>query len=140
MDLTPYFIFQNTIRFMAMDDVEFFIDKAKRFFETALYNYKREEYDIALFNIEQACQLLVKAKLLEVSGEFPKTHNLIFLLRELGKYHKKKEIERFLKENITGLSRLVDIYITSRYMVREFYKEDVDLAINLFKKLEKSLR
>jgi len=81
-----------------------------------------------------------KGKLLEVSGEFPKTHNLIFLLRELGKYHKKKEIERFLKENITGLSRLVDIYITSRYMVREFYKEDVDLAINLFKKLEKSLR
>jgi len=61
MDLTPYFIFQNTIRFMAMDDVEFFIDKAKRFFETALYNYRREEYDIALFNIEQACQLLVKA-------------------------------------------------------------------------------
>lgn|GEM_PF-2329532 len=46
---------------MAMDDVEFFIDKAKRFFETTLYNYRREEYDIALFNIEQACQLLVKA-------------------------------------------------------------------------------
>ena len=124
---------------MATEEVKFFIDKANKFFDTALYNYNKGNYDLALFNIEQACQLYIKAKLLELSGEFPKTHDLIFLLRELGKYKKEEEIERFIKENLTNLSRLVDLYITSRYMVREFYKEDCDLAIDLFKKLKELL-
>jgi len=82
---------------MAVEEVKFFIDKANKFFDTALYNYNKGNYDLALFNIEQACQLYIKAKLLELSGEFPKTHDLIFLLRELGKYKKEEEIERFIK-------------------------------------------
>jgi len=57
-------------------------------------------------------------------GEFPRTHSLVTLLRELSKVFKEEEVERSRKENIGMLTKLSD-YITSRYYTREFYEEEV---------------
>ena len=61
---------------MSEQEIKVFQEKADAFLDTALYNFKKKRYDLAAFHIEQAVQLYVKTKLLEVAGEFPRTHNL----------------------------------------------------------------
>jgi len=67
----------------------------------------------------------IKTKLLELLGEFPRTHSLVTLLRELSRVFKEEEVEKFVKENIGMLTKLSDVYITSRYYTREFYEDEV---------------
>ena len=110
---------------MRGEEVGKFKEKADAFLDTAIYNCKKGRYDLAAFNIEQAVQLYIKTKLLELLGEFPRTHSLVTLLRELSRVFKEEEIERFRKENIGMLTKLSDVYITSRYYTREFYEEEV---------------
>lgn len=107
------------------EEVRRFKEKADAFLDTAIYNFEKGRYDLAAFNIEQAIQLYIKTKLLELLGEFPRTHSLVTLLRELSKVFKEEEVERFRKENIGMLTKLSDVYITSRYYTREFYEEEV---------------
>jgi len=110
---------------MRGEEVGKFKEKADAFLDTAIYNFEKGRYDLAAFNIEQAVQLYIKTKLLELLGEFPRTHSLVTLLRELSKVFKEEEVERFRKENIGMLTKLSDVYITSRYYTREFYEEEV---------------
>ena len=70
------------------------------------------------FHVEQAMKLLIKAKLLEIVSDFPKTHSI-------------KKIDKFIKENKVKLAILVDAYITSRYFIREFHKEGAREDLNL---------
>ena len=110
---------------MREEEVRRFKDRADAFLDTAIYNFEKGRYDLAAFNIEQAIQLYIKTKLLELLGEFPRTHSLVALLRELSRVFKGEEVERFRKENIGMLTKLSDVYITSRYYTREFYKDEV---------------
>ena len=66
-------------------------------FLTRQYTTLRRRYKLAAFNIEQAVQLYIKAKLLELLGEFPRTHSLVMLLRGLSKVFRKEGVERFVK-------------------------------------------
>ena len=52
---------------------------------------------------------------------------------------KKDEIERFRKENIGILTKLSDIYVTSRYYLREFYKEEVEELLIFVKEVRRLL-
>ena len=110
---------------MREEEVRRFKDRADAFLDTAIYNFEKGRYDLAAFNIEQAVQLYIKTKLLELLGEFPRTHSLVALLRELSRVFKEEEVERFVKENIGMLTKLSDVYITSRYYTREFYEDEV---------------
>ncbi len=124
-----------------MKEYEFLIRRAFRFESDAKSDYEKGFYDLALFHIEQAAQLLIKAKLFELLGEYPKTHDLIFLLEELKKVWKEKEneIEEFIKKNKVNLSRLIDIYITARYHARDFYAEEVEEMLKLLENLKRIL-
>jgi len=110
---------------MREEEVRRFKERADAFLDTAVYNFEKGRYDLAAFNIEQAVQLYVRTKLLELLGEFPRAHSLVTLLRELSRVFKEEEVERFVKENIGMLTKLSDVYITSRYYTREFYEEEV---------------
>ena len=116
-----------------------FKEKADAFLDTAIYNFEKGRYDLAAFNIEQAIQLYIKTKLLELLGEFPRTHSLVTLLRELSRVFKEEEVERFRKENIGILTKLSDVYITSRYYTREFYEEEVKELIEFAYKVRRLL-
>ena len=124
---------------MREEEVRRFKDRADAFLDTAIYNFEKGRYDLAAFNIEQAVQLYVKTKLLELLGEFPRTHSLVTLLRELSKVFKEEEVERFVKENIGMLTKLSDVYITSRYYTREFYKDEVKELIEFAYKVRRLL-
>ncbi|UYZ40650.1 MAG: HEPN domain-containing protein [Candidatus Methanospirare jalkutatii] len=124
---------------MRGEEVGKFKEKANAFLDTAIYNFEKGRYDLAAFNIEQAVQLYIKTKLLELLGEFPRTHSLVALLRELSRVFKEEEVERFRKENIGMLTKLSDVYITSRYYTREFYEEEVKELIEFAYKVRRLL-
>lgn len=124
---------------MRKAEVEKFVEKAKGFEDMAKFNFEKKRYDLAIFCLEQASQIYIKAKLLELIGEFPRTHDLVELLKELSVVYKTKEIEKFVDENISSLTKLVDAYIASLYYTRKFYKEEVEESFSLLSKLKELL-
>ena len=87
-------------------EIEILLKRAEGFVKDALEDLKRDDYDLAMFHIEQACQLIVKAKLLDLTGYFEKTHSLRKLLGDLSSVLKKEEIEKFVNENWNTLRNL----------------------------------
>jgi len=121
------------------EEIRVLLRRAESFIKDSLEDLKREDFDLAMFHIEQACQLLIKAKLLELTGYFEKTHSLRRLLIDLSKIFKGKELEDFIKGNWQMLRNLEYAYITSRYLPEEFKKEEVEQALQFYEKLKKLL-
>jgi len=77
-----------------------------------------------MFNLEQAAQLLIKAKLLDIKGYYEKTHSLRKLLLELREVWRKKEItkSKFIEENKKQLREIMEL-VMERIKVFENYLE-----------------
>ncbi|MEM2896982.1 MAG: HEPN domain-containing protein [Candidatus Bathyarchaeia archaeon] len=61
---------------MRGEEIERLLKRSGEFNDAAEFHYSRKSFDLAAFNLEQALQLFLKAKLLEKGIEFPKTHTL----------------------------------------------------------------
>ena len=120
-------------------DVEILLRRAESFIKDALEDLKRGDYDLAMFHIEQASQLVVKAKLLDLTGYFEKTHSLRKLIRDLSMVIKSKDLENFVEMNWNVLRNLEFAYIASRYLPEEFREEEVKEALKLYSKLKEML-
>ena len=83
------------------------------------------DYDIAAFMAEQPLQLYAKSMLLEFAGEIPRIHALRQLLNSLKTVvDRAEQIDQFVAKNRSLLIRLEDTYINSRYVPREYDKEE----------------
>ncbi|MEM0202704.1 MAG: HEPN domain-containing protein [Archaeoglobaceae archaeon] len=111
------------------EEIELYLRRAKKFEENARFNFERKDYDLAMFHIEQAMQLLIKAKLLNEKGYFERTHSLRRLLSEL----KYEGVAEFLEKYKRVLRDLERAYVSSRYYFEEFFEEEV---VEAFKALE----
>ncbi len=120
-------------------ELEILLKRANSFILDALEDLKRGDYDLAMFHIEQACQLIVKAKLLDLTGYFEKTHSLRRLLKDLSSVFKQEELEKFINENWNILRNLEFSYIASRYLPEEFRKEEVEEALKMYNRLREIL-
>lgn len=116
------------------EEAELLRKRAKVFLETSKYLVEKGDYDVAAFNAEQAAQLYLKSTLLEIIGDYPRTHSVIFLLKELERTG-LEEVSKFIKENKNGLHILEDSYLTSRYFYKSFDKEDAEYLISLAEKV-----
>ena len=121
------------------ENIRILLKRAESFIKDALENLKRGDYDLAMFHVEQACQLIIKAKLLDLTGYFERTHSLRRLLKDLSTIFKQEELEKFIDENWTILRNLEYAYIASRYLPEEFKKDEVDMALRFYKKLKNLL-
>ncbi len=121
------------------EEIRILLKRAESFIKDALEDLKREDYDLAMFHVEQACQLIIKAKLMDLTGYFEKTHSLRRLLKDLSTIFKQEELEKFIDENWTILRNLEYAYIASRYLPEEFKKDEVDTALRFYKKLKNLL-
>jgi HEPN domain-containing protein len=110
--------------------------RAMVFLETSKYLTGKGDYDVAAFNAEQAAQLYLKYTLLEIVGDYPRTHSIIFLLKELERTG-FTGVSQFIKENKNGLHTLEDSYLTSRYFYKSFDKDDAEYLISLAEKVVK---
>jgi HEPN domain-containing protein len=118
------------------EEIRFYIERAEKFKRNAKFNFENGDYDLAMFHIEQAMQLLIKAKLLDLKGYFERTHSLRKLLSEIKEI---EGVEEFLANYRTVLRNLERAYITSRYYFEEFFEEEVEEAFEALEKLKEIL-
>ncbi|MEZ0346098.1 MAG: HEPN domain-containing protein [Infirmifilum sp.] len=115
---------------MSFEEAEVIRERAEAFLRNAEDLLERGVYDLAAFNIEQYCQLMLKYKLLVKTGTYPRTHSIVRLVRELAKI--SKSVERLL-EDIIMLTKIEDAYIGSRYLPRRYEREEVEAMLRFVK-------
>jgi len=115
-----------------LEEVEFLRDRALRMLDAAKDHIKKGYYDLAAFMAEQAAQLFTKTKILEDTGEMPRTHvirRLFAILIDL--YPQMKEvIENFVREKRSLFIRLEEAYLATRYFFRKYDKEEAEDLIS----------
>ena len=119
--------------------IKVFLRRARVFENDARNNFKNGDFDIAMFHLEQAAQLMVKAKLLDLKGSFQRTHSLRRLLSELSDLTGSDELKRFINMNKRILRDLERAYISSRYIYDEFFEEEVKEAFRVVNELRRIL-
>ena len=118
------------------------LKRSRDFLETAEYQINRGFHALAVFSLEQALQLFLKAKLLAEGADYPRIHSVRTLLRMLSKLvpkNKKSTIETILENYLLELGLLEDAYITSRYAMREFTKQETEKLIKAVKEIMKNV-
>jgi Uncharacterized conserved protein related to C-terminal domain of eukaryotic chaperone, SACSIN len=115
---------------VSFEEAELLRLRAEAFLRNAERLYAEGEYDLAAFNVEQYCQLMLKYKLLIKTGTYPRTHSLIRLVKELAKIARGAEK---LLEDILILTKIEDAYIGSRYLPRRYEREEVEAMLRFVK-------
>jgi len=96
------------------------ISRAKHFFNISNYDVSLGRHDIALFHLEQAVQLALKAYLLKVFGDFPKTHSI----KDLIDLSENECLKRLADELWFVIDILEDAYIAARYFFRRYDEKE----------------
>ncbi len=124
------------------EEKEHLLKRSKNFLETAEYQISKGFYDLAAFSLEQALQLFLKAKILAEGVDYPRTHSvrvLLEILSDLVSENKKTGVKEILDKYLLELSVLEDAYITSRYIMREFTKQEVEKLAKSVKEIMKDV-
>lgn len=117
---------------MSLEEARVLEERAKAFLRNAERLLEEGVYDLAAFNIEQYCQLILKYKLLVKTGTYPRTHSIIRLIRELSKIDEKAS--RLLRDVIM-VTKIEDAYIGSRYLPRRYEREEVEAMLKYVKEV-----
>ena len=105
-------------------EIEFLKTRAKEFFERAKEDFEKQRFNLAVLDIEQAVQLWIKHLIFIKARDFPKTHYFDVLLKELSRVYNNKKIEEFYKNHILEFKILEEAYITTRYLPKDFNKDE----------------
>lgn len=92
------------------------VERARHFYRVSEYDVSAGRYDIALFHLEQAVQLALKAYLLASVGDFPRIHSL----RDLVELVDNDCLRRVADEKWYVVDILEDAYVGARYLVRRY--------------------
>ncbi len=112
--------------------------RAERFLVDAEADLESGEYDIALFHVEQAVQLFLKARILSFGVEFPKTHEISTLVKIAGELG-VRGLGKLVRENRDTVELLDHAYISSRYLPISFSKKDVEKALEFARRIRDAL-
>jgi HEPN domain-containing protein len=110
---------------VSFEEVELLRSRAESFLRNALRLIEEGEADIAVFSLEQYCQLILKYKLLVYTGSYPRTHSIRLLIRELGKVDSRVLVLVSDVRNLHYVARLEEAYISSRYLPYKYTIEEV---------------
>ncbi len=119
--------------------MELLKQRAEMFLENARRLIADGVYDIAAFNIEQYCQLILKYKLLVKTGTYPRTHSLTRLVSELSKLSVPFNVLLEKEEYLLMLTKIEDAYIASRYLPRRYSKIEVEAMLRYVTEVVKPL-
>ena len=125
-----------------MDEAEYLLERSKQFLETAKYQIEKGFFSLAVFSLEQALQLSLKSKMLASGVDYPRTHSvrtLLEILSDLASEEEKATVKQILDSYLLELGMLEDAYITSRYVRREFRKEEAEVLMKAVKEVMKNV-
>jgi len=122
-----------------IEEYECLLERSRRFYETALMQVERGFYDLACFSLEQSLQLYLKASLLRLGLDFPRTHSVRRLLELMHEVTGDNRVLELLSRFSVELGALEDAYITSRHVARSYTADEasrsrkvVDEVIRVF--------
>lgn len=116
---------------MSYREVSLLRDRSLRMLSSARRSLVDGDYDIAAFMADQAVQLYLKSVILELTGEVPRVHSVRQLMRVLKDLLGKPNlVDDFVRENRSLLIRLEEAYISSRYMPREYGRDEAEELVN----------
>jgi HEPN domain-containing protein len=114
---------------LSFEEAEVLRERAEAFLENAKHLIKRGSNDLAAFNLEQHCQLLVKYKLLTKTGTYSRTHSLIRLAAELAKLEPQIKTLVDREDDMLLLTKLEDAYIGAKYLPRRYGGHEVEAML-----------
>lgn len=82
-------------------------------------------YDLAVFSLEQYCQLILKYKLLVKTGTYPRMHSLTTLVDILSRIEPSIRVLLEKEDYLIMLTKLEDAYIGARYLPRRYTEIEV---------------
>ncbi|NJE10812.1 HEPN domain-containing protein [Thermococcus sp. MAR1] len=110
---------------MHYEEVETLLRRSEDYLELANEAFEREKYDTAVFLVEQALQLYLKAVIIKYSDVRLRTHSIRELLKGVGDALEAEDrIVEFIRQNRGLLRELEDAYTKARYEPRIYYRED----------------
>ncbi len=113
------------------EEIKIIRDRSLRMLRAARYHLRLGDYDLAAFMAEQAAQLFIKYRILELTGEIPRSHTIRELLGILGSIvSNEKEVREFIRKKRSLIIRLEDAYIASRYLFRKYEKEESEELVD----------
>ena len=114
---------------MSFDEAEIIRKRAESFLANAEHLLRAGEWDLAIFSLEQYCQLILKYKVLVKLGSYPRTHSLRRLIRALGGASTKLEALVDNEETLHYIARLEEAYIAARYLPYSYEEKE---AVSLY--------
>jgi len=125
-----------------IQEVELIKKRSKIMLKEARGESSKGHYDLAVFLAEQAVQLYLKAVILSKTGTMSRTHTIRDLMGALRIIypHKTKEIDNFVKQNRSLFIRLEETYISSRYLFREYTKDEAEELVKFAEEVIKFVR
>jgi HEPN domain-containing protein len=109
-----------------LEEYEALLRRSDGFLETALMQARAGMYDLAVFSLEQSLQLFLKATLLRVGSDYPRTHSVRRLLELLTEVTGRSELRELASRYSVELGALEDAYISSRYIPRIYTKDEFE--------------
>ena len=109
-----------------LEEYEALLKRSDGFLETALMQARAGMYDLAVFSLEQSLQLFLKATLLRVGADYPRTHSIRRLLELLTEVTGRSELRELASRHSVELGALEDAYISSRYIPRIYIKDEFE--------------
>lgn len=114
-----------------IDEVKLLRKRARAFLARAIDSLNSGDYDVASFLSEQAVQLHLKSILLERLGDYPRTHSISNLISIIRRISNCELLIRFLEDSRMEVRLMEDAYISSRYLVKEFTKEEAEILTSI---------
>ncbi|QOJ79136.1 HEPN domain-containing protein [Infirmifilum lucidum] len=111
-----------------LDEVRLLRKRARSFLNRAVDSFNAGDYDLSVFLSEQAVHLHVKSLLLERLGDYPRTHSMS-LLAALLERAGLEDLASLLREKWREARLLEDAYIASRYLPREYSREEAEALL-----------
>ncbi|RLG39479.1 MAG: DNA-binding protein [Thermoproteota archaeon] len=121
-----------------MPEYEFLRKNADSFYRNAKQLLEQGEYNLAAFNLEQAMQLMLKYLLASRLGEFPRTHSLRRLFREIKDLCPR--LWEFYEDNASVVGNVESAYIASRYYPVDFQEVEVREMLSAYEEFLEVLR
>jgi HEPN domain-containing protein len=125
---------------VSFEEAKLLRERAEAFLRNAQRLLEEGEAGIAVFDLEEYCQLILKYKLLVYTGTYPRSHSLRQLIIKLG------EVNPLLVSDIRNLhyiARLEEAYMSSRYLPYKYTVEEVrdanKFVLEVFKPLVESI-